>query len=139
MISQVLVSGGYMGVVSFATFAIALHWGASEDEARNLVLFLLVLFENVHVFNVRSETRSALAVPLHRNWYLLAAVAAAQLLQFAAPFIPGLNGLLGVEPLSPSTWLLLAAVALTILPLMEAHKSVSRRFDARQSRPVAIP
>jgi P-type Ca2+ transporter type 2C len=133
MLAQVLVSGGYMGVVSFVAFVVALQLGASEGEARNIVLFLLVLFENVHVFNARSETRSAFAVPLRRNWYLLVAIVAAQVVQFTAPFVPGLNTVLGVEPLPVTTWLMLAAVALTILPLMEIFKVVSHSFDARQS------
>jgi calcium-translocating P-type ATPase len=132
MLTQVLVSGSYMGIISFAAFAVALQLGASEGEARNIVLFLLVLFENVHVFNVRSETQSAFAVPLRGNWYVLIAVLGAQVLQFAAPFIPGLNNVLGIEPLPMTTWLILAAVALTILPLMEIFKASGRLFDARQ-------
>jgi len=132
MFAQVLVSGAYIGTVSFAAFAVALQLGASEAEARNIVLFLLVLFENVHVFNVRSETKSAFAVPLRRNWYLLIAILAAQIIQFAAPFIPGLNGVLGIQPLPLTTWLVLAAVALTILPLMELFKVASSQFDAHQ-------
>jgi magnesium-transporting ATPase (P-type) len=134
MIAQVLVSGGYMGLVSFAVFALALRGGATPIEASNILLFLLVLFENVHIFNVRSETRSALSIPLWRNWYLLVAVLAAQILQFAAPFIAGLDQVLGVTPLALATWLPLAVVALTILPLMEAYKAITRRLDARQSR-----
>jgi calcium-translocating P-type ATPase len=133
MLAQVLVSGTYMGIVSFAAFAVALQLGASEGEARNIVLFLLVMFENVHVFNARSEGRSALAVPLQRNWYLLVAVFAAQAVQFAAPYIPGLNGVLGIEPLPLATWLALAAVAVTILPLMEVFKVVRSLFDVRQN------
>ena len=135
MLAQVLVSGTYMGVVSFAAFAVALRFGASEGEARNIVLFLLVLFENVHVFNARSETRSAFAIPLQRNRLLLLAVLGAQVVQFAAPFIPGLNGVLGIQPLSWSTWLTLAALAITILPLMEVFKATSRQFDVRQNLP----
>jgi calcium-translocating P-type ATPase len=136
MIAQVLVSGAYIGIVSFAAFALALRSGATEAEARNLVLFLLVLFENVHIFNVRSETRSAFAIPLQRNWYVVAAIAGAQLLQFAAPFIPGLNTVLGVAPLTPELWLMLAGLALTVLPLMELFKAIARRFDAPQGAPL---
>jgi Ca2+-transporting ATPase len=36
-----------------------LQAGFSVDEARNSTLLLMVLFENVNVFNSRSETRSA--------------------------------------------------------------------------------
>src|SRR5690348_15874334 len=62
-------------------------------------------------------------------------VLAANVVQFAAPFIPGLNGVLGIQPLSWSTWLTLAALAITILPLMEVFKATSRQFDVRQNLP----
>jgi magnesium-transporting ATPase (P-type) len=107
--------------------------GASEGEARNIVLFLLVLFENAHVFNVRSERRSAFTVSPMRNPYLLVAVVVAQLLQFGAPFVPGLNHVLAVEPLPWITWLFLAGIALTIVPVMELSKALARgAFDAGQ-------
>jgi magnesium-transporting ATPase (P-type) len=136
MLEQVLLSGVFIGITTFATFASAIAMGASEGEARNIALFLLVLFENVHVFNVRSEQRSAFSVPLDRNWPLLFAVLAAQLLQFLAPYVPGLNSLLGIEPLPLSVWVGLALIALSVLPVMECYKLFRRRlpFDADQSR-----
>jgi P-type Ca2+ transporter type 2C len=57
MIRQVLISGSLIGIVCFAVFAWAIAAGMAEGEARNLLLFLVVLFENVQVFNARSETR----------------------------------------------------------------------------------
>jgi calcium-translocating P-type ATPase len=126
MIRQVLISGGLIGVVCFAAFAHALSIGMAEAEARNIVLFLMVLFENVQVFNARSETRSALAIALSRNWPLVAAVVLAQALQFAAPFIPGLSQLLEVEPVSPTAWIGLVGLALTLLLVMELDKLVAR-------------
>ncbi len=136
MIAQVLLSGLYMGSASFGVFAAALWFGASEAEARNMVLFLLVLFENVQVFNVRSERRSTFTMGLSRNWLLIIAVAAAQLLQFAAPFVPGLSVTLGVELLPAPVWLALFAVALTVLPLMEAYKVIVRRSEAENGRSI---
>jgi hypothetical protein len=49
-----------------------------EASARNCVLLLMVLLQNVHVFNCRSESTSAFRVPLHRNWILIFGVLAAQ-------------------------------------------------------------
>lgn len=100
--------------------------GMAENEARNLLLFLMVLFKNVQVFNARSETKSAFAVALSRNWLLVASVILAQSLQFAAPFIPGLNGLLEVEPISSTSWISLVGLALTVLLVMELDKLVAR-------------
>ena len=42
-------------------------WGRSRDAARNSTLVLMVLFENVQVFNGRPETCSAVRQCLIRN------------------------------------------------------------------------
>jgi magnesium-transporting ATPase (P-type) len=73
-----MVSGIYTGVIAYAFFFWTLAQGWGEFEARNMLLFLMVLFENVHVFNCRSETRSVFRIPLSNNWPLIAAVIGAQ-------------------------------------------------------------
>jgi magnesium-transporting ATPase (P-type) len=101
-----------------------------EFEARNILLFLMILFENVHVFNCRSERRSAFRIPLRNNWTLMAAVAGAQALHISAAFIPGLRETLEVEPISLTTWLVLVPIAASVLLVMEIDKLLRR---ARES------
>ena len=69
MIRQTVVSGLYMGIVGYGFFAWALSSGFGEVEARNALLFLMVLFENVHALNARSETRSLLRDSVLREPY----------------------------------------------------------------------
>lgn len=133
LIRQTAISGLYMGVVAFAMFAWALAQGVPEAEARSLLLFLMVLFENVHAFNVRSENRSTFRIPLSDNWPLIAAVAAAQGVHIAAPYIPLLRDVLEVQPVSPIMWAVLAGIALSLLLVMEADKWLRRRSAARAS------
>ena len=58
MVERVVVSALVMGVTAYLLFSFLLQSGFDVDEARNGTLLLMVLFENVHVFNCRSETRS---------------------------------------------------------------------------------
>jgi magnesium-transporting ATPase (P-type) len=134
MIRQTLVSGLTMGSVSFAFFAWALWQGWSEFEARNALLFLLVLFENVHVLNCRSETRSAFRTPLRDNWPLVGAVIAAQDLHIGAAYVPGLREVLQVEPIGLGLWLALLPVAGSALLVMEADKALRRAAGRRGPR-----
>ena len=127
MIRQTLLSGLVMGGVSFAFFAFAIGQGWSEFEARNALLFLLVSFENVHVFNCRSETRSAFRCPLGNNWPVVAAVAAAQGIHVGAAFVPGVRDVLEIAPIDPGLWTILALVALSVLVAMEIDKALRRR------------
>ena len=124
MIRESTVSGVYMGVVAYAFFAWVLARGWSEFEARNMLLFLMVLFENVHVFNCRSETRSAFRLPLSNNWSLIVAVIGAQALHIGAAFVPGLRNVLQIEPITFSMWLLLVPVAASVLVIMELDKAL---------------
>ena len=126
MTAQVLLAGGYIGAVSFAVYAWMLDAGFGAAAAQNALLWLVVCFENAHCLNSRSERRSILAIPLRANPVLILGILATQGLQIAAPFVPGLHDVLGIETPSLAQWLALALIALTIIPLMEAFKRLQR-------------
>ncbi len=129
MIVQVLASGLYVGAVSFAFYGWCLDRGMAVAEARNLLLLLLVIFENVHVFNARSETRSVFRVPFAANPFVVFAAMTAQLVHIAAMYLPGLNGVLDVQGIDLSDWLLVAAIALSLLAVVELYKlTLARRL-----------
>ena len=98
--------------------------GWSEFDARNMLLFLMVIFENVHVFNFRSETRSLFRIPLSNNWSLMAAVIGAQAVHIGAAFVPGLRDVLQIETITLEMWLLLVPIAGSVLLVMELDKAL---------------
>ena len=122
MIEQVLISGAFIGVVGFLFFDWALAHGWSEDEARNGLLLLMVCFENAHVFNCRSEWRSAFRCPFSANPFLIVAVFCSQGVHIAAMWTPGLSDVLHVEPVSLATWAGVAALAVALIAVMEIYK-----------------
>ncbi len=131
MLERVLVSGVYIGTVAFTTFFYLYSvLGMSESEARNLTLLLMVLFENVHLLSVRSERRSLFAVPLRNNPLLIGALLAAQGIHIAAMYVPGLNAVLGIRPVSPATWAILLGLAATLLAVDEVAKLIRRARTA---------
>ena len=127
MIRQTAVSGVYIGIVAYAFFAWALAQGWSEFEARNMLLFLMVTFENAHVFDCRSETRSAFRTPFRNNWPLMIAVVGAQAVHIGAAYIPGLRDVLEIEPITLGMWLLLVPIAASVVPVMEVDKWLRER------------
>jgi magnesium-transporting ATPase (P-type) len=92
-------------------------------------MLLMVLFENVHVLNSRSEGRSTFRQSLWRNPFLLFGTLAAQLLHIGAMYTPKLSDVLHIQPVSLTHWLTLLGLALTILVLMEMHKAVRRAWS----------
>lgn len=129
MIEQVVASGLYMGTVAFAGYAYLTRvQGMDVAPARNLVLLLMVLFENVHIFSCRSERRSVFQVSLRDNPLLIGTVAAAQGIHILALHLPPLQRVLELEPVTVSTWLWLLPVALSLLVFDELLKLVRRRL-----------
>lgn len=124
MISRVVVGGLYMGVVAFVIFYTLLEFGYAEDSARNITLLLMVLFENVHVFNSRSEKHSLFTIEHTKNLFLWVAVFVAQGIHIASMHIPFMQSLLNIEPVESKVWGLLLGVALTLMLVMEIEKFI---------------
>jgi magnesium-transporting ATPase (P-type) len=135
MIAQNIVSGMAMGGVSFLFFAWAIDQGWSEYDARNALLMLLVIFENVQVFNCRSETRSAFRIPFAANWPVVVAVFGAQAVQIGAAYVPGINDVLEIHPISVELWLALVPIALSLLLVMELFKLLWRVASTQPQSP----
>jgi magnesium-transporting ATPase (P-type) len=104
--------------------------GMSESGARNMTLLLMVLFENVHVLNSRSETSSVFRQGMFSNHFLIFAILGAQAIHIGAMYIPGLRELLQVMPVTPEQWARLLLVALVLIVVDEAHKFLRHRRAA---------
>jgi magnesium-transporting ATPase (P-type) len=128
MIERVVLSALVIGSVAYLVFYWLLQRGFSIDEARNGTLMLMVLFENIHVFNSRSERRSVFRHNPLRNPLLLFGTAAAQLVHIGAMYTPWISDVLQIQPVSPQHWLELLGLALIVLLVMEIHKAVRRRW-----------
>ncbi len=131
MVERVIISALVVGTVSFFLFQLLLDRGYSVDEARNGTLLLMVLFENIHVFNCRSETRSVFRHNPLLNPILLVGTVAAQLIHIGAMYTPWISDVLHIQPVSPQHWLELLGFALSVLVVMELHKAVRRIFMIR--------
>ena len=131
MIERVVLSALVIGTLAYAVFRFLLTQGYSLEEARNGTLLLMVLFENVHVFNSRSETRSAFRLSPLRNPVLLIGTVAAQLIHIGAMYTPWIRDVLQVQPVSLTHWLELLAIAFSVLVVMELHKAVRARLSRR--------
>ena len=122
MIERVIASALVIGIVAFAVFKTLLDWGYTVEQARNSTLLLMVFFENVHVFNCRSEIRSIFRHSVMRNRILLFGTLGAQLIHIGAMYTPWINDVLGIQPVSIEHWFELLGLALTVTVVMELHK-----------------
>jgi magnesium-transporting ATPase (P-type) len=132
MIEQTALSGAVIGTMAFAAFYWCLGLGFTEFEARNILLLLMISFENVHVFNARSETTSAFRVPVTNNLFVVVAVIAAQELHIAAMHLPVISDILEVAPIHVGDWLTVVAFALSLIVAVEAYKWLRPLRDNRK-------
>ena len=122
MIERTVVAALFMGTVGFGLFQWCLAAGWSVDAARNALLMLMVLFENFHLFNCRSETKSAFLMSPFRSPVLLFGVIAAFSIHLAMTYLPVGNLLLATQPIDVGNWVWLLALSVPILLVMELHK-----------------
>ncbi|MFP4357997.1 MAG: cation-translocating P-type ATPase [Puniceicoccaceae bacterium] len=128
MVKQVGIIGAWMGLVAFGVFYYLIEVvNMDTAEARNLLLLLMVLFENGHVFNCRSEERSIFRIPLSANRLLIATIFIAQGVHIASMYTPGLSDVLGTEPVSFQSWAILLVIAVSIIGVAEIYKALRKR------------
>jgi len=129
MINQTLVSGITIGLIAFVSW----YWliknnVMSEEGARNIILLLMVLMQNFHVFNCRSEFTSAFRIPLSRNYILILGVLLAQGIHILSLFSPFMQKILYVKKIAFYDWGLVFFIALIILIVMEIFKLINNYF-----------
>lgn len=122
MFKRSMVCAWYMALCSFGVFYYALSHEYSVDAARNLTLLLMVLFENVQSFINRSESQMVYRYRIFSNPLLLFSVVATQALHWFAMQHPSIQSVLTIEPVSLHSWMVLLAVALSLVVVNEGMK-----------------
>ncbi|HSP12738.1 MAG TPA: HAD-IC family P-type ATPase [Salegentibacter sp.] len=128
MIKQTLVSASVISLLAFGLwYHLINNLNYEESTARNLILLLMVLLQNFHALNARSETRSAFRIPLSNNYILIMGILAAQGIHILAMHIPFMQELLTLDPVSGGEWIRLFFTATLILVAMEIFKLFYRK------------
>ncbi len=132
MISQTIVSGLIIGGAAFALW----YWlvgiqKVDEFYARNIIMLLMVLFENMQAFNCRSEVTSVFKIPFSRNYLLIFGVFVAQMIHVASMHIPIMQRALKIQPVETGEWVMCLSIALSLLLGMEIFKFVNSKRRLR--------
>jgi magnesium-transporting ATPase (P-type) len=125
MIERTVIAALTMGLVSYWTFVFLLPADPTPNDvamARNSLLLLLVLFQNIHLGNCRSETKSAFWLSPFRSPILLAGTISALAIHVVAMHLPLGQSVLHTAPVSLERWGVLLLLSLSILPASELHK-----------------
>jgi magnesium-transporting ATPase (P-type) len=126
VVARIALVGAFMFVASVALFEFERARGAPVEEARTLVVALVMLVQAAYLFSCRSLRTSVRAVGLWSNPWIYAGVAAMVVLQLAFTYLPVMQTLFATAPLDADAWLRALGVALLVVPLVAAHKRLSR-------------
>jgi magnesium-transporting ATPase (P-type) len=130
MVMQTLISAAVISLLVFGLWyhlLIHLHW--EESVARNTVLLLMVLLQNFHALNCRSETRSFFRIPISNNYILVLGIFIAQGVHILAMQLPFSQEILSIQQVPWIDWVKLFFTASIVVLVMEVFKLIwSRAF-----------
>ena len=134
MRNQLIVSGLVIGSMAFAYWYYLTEYQQMEEyHARSLVLLLMVFLQNFHIFNCRSERTSTFKISISKNYWLIILVMAAQGVHIASMYIPFMQGILRIEPITFNEWITVLSLAAPIILAMEIFKLINNRLFPRKA------
>lgn len=134
MLQQTIVSGLTMGMIAFGSwFYLKNFMDMNETHARNIVLLLMVIMQNVHVFSCRSERVSIFKIPLKRNIILLFGVILAQGIHILSMHIPFMQNVLKLEPITMLEWFEVFLLAIPLILVMEIFKFIKSKYIIKEN------
>ena len=129
LMQEIIVAGLVIGTVVFTVWYILLNkFNMEVNVARGYIMALMVFIQNIHVFNCRSEHRSAFTVPLKSNLLIVFGVLFSVLLQIVVMEVNFLSNFLQTVPISAINLIYLFLIALSILVIMEIYKFIRNRI-----------
>ena len=126
VVTLMLVGGLWSALVNLILFVWSLNSGRSLQEAMTMTFVLLVLIQFFKAYNFRSDRRSVFRRPFANRWLNLAIVWELFLLALIL-YVPFLSRPFGAYSLPLVDWSIIIGLALTISPVLEIAKYLSRR------------
>jgi len=127
MIRRIILSMLVIGVGGFVLFSWLLAQGYQVAQARNMLLLLFVMFENVQTLACRSERQSIFKISFFGNPALVFSVLVAQALHIAAMYIPRLRDILELAPISLFEWVCMLLASSSLIVISELDKAFEKR------------
>jgi P-type Ca2+ transporter type 2A len=105
--------------------------GRESKSASTISLSVLVVIEMFNAMNALSSSESLITMPLWKNMKLIYAIALSMVLHFAILYIPFLQGLFSIVPLTWAEWQAVLLISAPVIVIDEALKFVERRIYAK--------
>ncbi len=126
LVQEIFVSGLVIGLILFAVWSILLKvYNLNLPLARAYVMTLLVFIQNIHIFNCRSEHKSAFSLSLFSNPLIAFSFFSSIILQIMIIKIPKISQFFQVADIAVLNILLLFSLSFSIIIIMEVYKKIN--------------
>jgi Ca2+-transporting ATPase len=126
VVTLMVLGGIWSTIINLGLFTWALNAGKSLEQAMTMTFVSLVLIQFFKAYNFRSDRHSILNQPFANKWLNIAIVWELALL-FMILYVPFLHDAFGTYYLPLVDWLIVSALAVTIIPVLEIAKWMERK------------
>ena len=128
MISQILVSGITIGLVVFGLWIYLINYKKIDiNVARTYVMALMIIIQNFHAFNCRSEDKSIGDISIFSNKIFVIGIICSVILGIAVIQINIFNRILKTTGIPLNNLFLIMALGLIVLLVMEIYKKIQKK------------
>ena len=126
LLKEIVIAGLITGVIVFLVWKYLIRTlGMEVSMARGYIMALMVFIQNIHVFNCRSESKSAFSVPLKNNPLVVGGVICSILLQIIVMEVNFFSKFLQTSPIPFIHLVALFGIAIIVLLVMEVYKMIN--------------
>ena len=128
LIEEILISGISIGLLVFILWYFLLkEWKIELPLARSYVMAFMIILQNIHTFNCRSEKKSVFSIPILSNKIFIVGIIGSLLLGLAVLEFKPLSVFLKTTPIPLPDLLKLLGLGFIILFIMESYKKIKYR------------
>ena len=138
LIFRIVLVGTMLLVGAFGLFELALHQGASQDEARSIAVNVFTVGESFYLLNCRSLRLSMFRLGLFSNMWIWVGIAAMTMASLALTYLPIMNRLFHTAPIAVNDWLHIIAVGLVIHIVIACDKRIRLWLEQRVDKNKAV-
>ena len=125
LFKEIIISGLSIGFIVFGLWYYLLNIVHMETSlARGYIMALMIIIQNIHAFNCRSEKKSTFSVSLTSNYIFLFGVLGSLILGVAVLEVDFLNVILKTSSIPYPHLIGLLCLGLVILIIMECYKKI---------------
>ena len=123
---NVIFQGIVIGLLTLLAYYIGFFRFNDHKLGMTMAFAVLALTELTHSFNVRSADKSLFTIGFFTNKMLTIAIFFSALLQILVLALKPIADIFSVEVMNAEQWIIVAAISLSIIPIVEIQKLITR-------------